>query len=177
MLYKSKTFNPGFNSYPADVLRLSDSEIIGTASNATEYVSIWNSDTSNGKIGRLYLKTGVLFTLVMRGIGCASCYDIIKPIVPGCGPGSGGNTITLLDDLKAVVDADGPPGGVNTWLLPLAWKDKRFRMFRNGLKFFEWAIISGTPQDTLMLTTPGDMWMGTDENGAGFEEKLSLENY
>lgn len=81
-----------------------------------------------------------------------------------------------LDDLNVTVDADGPVGGTATWLLPVEWKGKRFRLFRAGLKFYNWNITVGSPQDTLNLLG-GSVWMGTDENGPGFEEIVSIENY
>jgi hypothetical protein len=84
----------------------------------------------------------------------------------------------ILDDLNKTVDGSGGPvGGTNTWLLPVEWKGKRFRVFRAGSKFINWQVVTGTPQDSLELTASGDVWMGTDENGAGFEERISLENY
>ena len=48
---------------------------------------------------------------------------------------------------------------------------------RNGNKFFNWTKTEADPQDSLVLSAAGDVFMGTDENGAGFEETFSFENY
>lgn len=90
----------------------------------------------------------------------------------------GGGGIDALDDLNVQVDitVDGPVGGTNTWLLPVAWKDKRFRVFRNGDKFLNWIKTASDPKDIFELSVAGDVFMGTAIQ-PGFEEIFSFENY
>lgn len=89
------------------------------------------------------------------------------------------SAVAAIDDLNVQVDitVDGPVGGTNTWTLPVEWKGKRFRVFRDGIKFLNWTLTEADPQDILELSVSGDIWMGTDENAPGYEEKVSLENY
>lgn len=81
----------------------------------------------------------------------------------------------LLDDLTKQVDIDAgaPVGGTNVWTLPAEWTGKRIRVIRNGIKFYNWTRTS----TGIELDTPGDVWLGTSANGAGFEETVSIENY
>ena len=85
---------------------------------------------------------------------------------------------SILDDLDKTVDIDpdGPVGGANSWELPVEWKGKRFRLYRNGIKFFAWTKTEADPKDIVVLLG-SYIWMGTDENGSGYEETVSLEHY
>jgi hypothetical protein len=75
-----------------------------------------------------------------------------------------------LDDLNVTVNtAGGPAAGTNFFNLPAGWNGKRIRVFRNGIKFFNWVRTTAG----IELTVPGDVWMGDP----GFEETISIENY
>ncbi len=89
----------------------------------------------------------------------------------------GGNVSTqdaIIEDYNVTVDGvGGPVGGTNICYLPNEWIGKRVRVFRNGTKYFNWTRIS----NGIQLSMAGDIWMGTEQNGAGYEETISIENY
>ncbi len=86
-------------------------------------------------------------------------------------PAEGSSSEQVIDDLTVTVDLDilAPLGATDIWVLPAEFRGKRIRFIRNGIKFNNWL-------PAIQLIAP-DVFMGTDENGSGFEEVLSIENY
>lgn len=92
--------------------------------------------------------------------------DILKDII---------DSMERLDDATYTVDGPGtydPAGNTNTITLPDTYTGRRIRVFRNGTLFSTYTRTS-----TGILLTGADVWLGTAENGEGFEEKITIINY